>query len=90
MDAHFDQVVDGRVLEAVVANFFDEVGVDPVDAHGDELIRRNFRVAGVFHAPDKFGANSVDAERNQVVRRNVLFDELLDLLLSVERVAVRS
>ena len=38
VDTHFDQVVDGRIVVAVVADFLHEIGVDAMDTHGHELI----------------------------------------------------
>jgi hypothetical protein len=39
VDAHFDQVINGGILDSVVSDFLDKLGVDAVNAHGNQIVR---------------------------------------------------
>lgn len=80
VNAHFDEVVNGGILSAVLADILDEISVHAVDAHGDELIGRDGRIANIFHGSHKLGADAVNAESNKIVGGEVPGDELLHLL----------
>ena len=45
MDPHLDQILDGEVLVAEIANRLDELRRDAVDAHRHELVERQVLVA---------------------------------------------